>query len=121
MKLKETCGLHAEAVSAAELMHGPLALAGAAFPVVIFSQRDAASASLAQLGAELVAAGVPVISAGPAKIEGALTLPTMNGINPFAQPATLIQSFYPLAEGIARARGHDPDRPPRLKKVTETR
>ena len=75
LKLKETCGLHAEAVSAAELMHGPLALAGAAFPVVIFSQRDAASASLAQLGAELVAAGVPVISAGPAKIEGALTLP----------------------------------------------
>ena len=45
----------------------------------------------------------------------------MNGINPFAQPATLIQSFYPLAEGIARARGHDPDRPPRLTKVTETR
>jgi len=27
LKFKETCGLHAEAVSAAELMHGPLALA----------------------------------------------------------------------------------------------
>jgi len=31
LKFKETCGLHAEAVSAAELRHGPMALVGAAF------------------------------------------------------------------------------------------
>ena len=31
-----------------------------------------------------------------------------------------IQSFYPMVEAIARARGRDPDRPPHLNKVTRT-
>src|SRR5262249_36984162 len=42
VKLKETCGLHAEAQSSAELMHGPMALAAPDFPVLMFSQRDQA-------------------------------------------------------------------------------
>ena len=42
LKLKETCGIHAEALSAAELMHGPLTLAGPNFPVLVFSQHDEA-------------------------------------------------------------------------------
>ena len=35
-------------------------------------------------------------------------------------PIAMVQSFYPLAERVARARGRDPDRPPHLSKVTET-
>jgi glucosamine--fructose-6-phosphate aminotransferase (isomerizing) len=35
-------------------------------------------------------------------------------------PIALLQSFYPLVERAARARGRDPDAPPHLKKVTET-
>ena len=31
-----------------------------------------------------------------------------------------IQSFYRLANALAIARGYDPDRPPHLRKVTET-
>jgi glucosamine--fructose-6-phosphate aminotransferase (isomerizing) len=44
-----------------------------------------------------------------------------DGLHAFAQPIALVQSFYPLAEALARARGHDPDHPPHLMKVTETR
>jgi glucosamine--fructose-6-phosphate aminotransferase (isomerizing) len=40
LKLKETCGLHAEAFSAAEVLHGPMALVEARFPVLIFAQGD---------------------------------------------------------------------------------
>ncbi len=121
LKLKETSGIHAESLSAAEMKHGPLRLAGADFPVVVFSQRDEALAELTETGADLAARGVPVIAAGPADIPRALTLPGARGIHPFAQPLTTIQSFYPLAEAVSRARGHDPDRPPHLSKVTETR
>lgn len=121
LKFKETCSIHAEAMSSAELKHGPMALAGPDFPVMVFSQRDAALAGLAELGSELVQRGVPVISAGPAAIDGALTLPAASGLDPFAQPIALVQSFYPLVEALARARNRDPDRPPHLKKVTETR
>ena len=120
LKLKETGGLHAEAGSSAELRHGPMAIAGPDFPVLVFSQNDAALQGLADLGTELAARGVPVIAAGPAEVPGALRLPAGEGVDPFAQPIALIQSFYPLAEAVARARGRDPDRPPHLRKVTET-
>ena len=40
LKLKETCGLHAEAFSAAELRHGPMALVRAGFPIFAFLQND---------------------------------------------------------------------------------
>ena len=121
LKLKETCGLHAEAMSAAEIMHGPLTLAGPDFPVVLFSQNDEALGSLSDLAASLTARGVKVFAAGPVKAEGAMRLSTASGLHPFAQPIALVQSFYPLAEALARARGHDPDHPPHLMKVTETR
>jgi glucosamine--fructose-6-phosphate aminotransferase (isomerizing) len=35
-------------------------------------------------------------------------------------PISIIISFYLLVEAIARARGHDPDNPRNLEKVTET-
>ena len=120
LKLKETCGIHAEAISAAELKHGPLALAGPEFPVMLFSQHDGAREGIAALAAELAGRGVPVVTAGPATAQGALALATVPGMHAFAEPIALIQSFYPLAEAVARARGHDPDRPPHLRKVTET-
>ncbi|HEX3677636.1 MAG TPA: SIS domain-containing protein, partial [Sphingomicrobium sp.] len=34
LKLKETCGIHAEAISAAEILHGPIAIVGPGFPVL---------------------------------------------------------------------------------------
>jgi glucosamine--fructose-6-phosphate aminotransferase (isomerizing) len=120
LKFKETSGLHAEALSAAELKHGPLALAGPDFPVLLFSQHDGAAEGSAALAAELTGRGVPVVAAGPATAAGALDLPTVGGVHPFAEPIALIQSFYPLVEALARARGRDPDRPPHLRKVTET-
>ena len=120
LKLKETCGIHAEALSAAELMHGPLTLAGPDFPVLVFSQHDEAYQSVADLIASLHARDVPVIAAGPTPGGGSLALPCDPSLNPFVTPITLIQSFYPLVERVARLRGRDPDAPPHLKKVTET-
>lgn len=119
LKLKETCGIHAEALSAAELMHGPLTLAGPDFPVLVFSQHDEAYQSVADLIDTLSARGVPVVAAGPMP-GGCLMLPCDPSLNPFLTPPALIQSFYPLLDRIARERGRDPDRPPHLLKVTET-
>lgn len=120
LKLKETAGLHAEALSAAELMHGPLALAGADFPVLMFVQPDEAEAGLIDLADDLRRRGVPLVVAGARPVAGAVHLPLAPDIDALAAPLVLLQSFYPLAEAAARARGHDPDRPPHLRKVTET-
>jgi len=64
LKFKETCALHAEAVSAAELRHGPMALVRPGFPLLLFTQNDASRAGVAQLAAELVAQGANVLIAG---------------------------------------------------------
>ena len=118
LKLKETCGLHAEAVSAAELRHGPLALVKAGFPVLIFSQNDEARASIETLAMELVTRHATVMIAG-SRCAQALQL-AAEPAHPVIEPMLLIQTFYRLANALSLSRGLDPDHPPHLHKVTET-
>ena len=118
LKLKETCALHAEAVSAAELRHGPMALVGAGFPLLVFSQNDESRAGILALAAELRAQGAQVLLAG-AHVANTLQLPTEEA-HPVIEPLLFAQSFYRMANTLSLARGLDPDAPPHLRKVTET-
>jgi glucosamine--fructose-6-phosphate aminotransferase (isomerizing) len=118
LKLKETCGLHAEAFSSAEVKHGPMALVRAGFPVLLFTQRDETRVGIQELSAEFAARGARVLIAG-ADAAGAISLPVI-ATHPVIEPLLAIQSFYRMANELALARGLDPDRPPHLNKVTET-
>ena len=118
LKLKETCGLHAEAFSSAEVKHGPMALVRAGFPVLMFTQRDDTRAGIQELAAEFASRGARVLLAG-AEAGGAVSLPVI-ATHPVIEPLLSIQSFYAMANTLALARGLDPDRPPHLHKVTET-
>ena len=118
LKLKETCGLHAEAFSAAELQHGPMALVGPDFPLLVFRQSDATEDSIDATVADMRARGADVLVAGTAA-DGAIALPAP-AAHPAIEPMLQIQSFYRAAASLSVARGFDPDRPPHLSKVTET-
>ncbi len=118
LKFKEACGLHAEAFSAAELRHGPMALVHDGFPVLAFMQRDETREGIVALAIELRDVGAKVVLVG-CELPGLLALPTLQG-HPAIEPLLMIQSFYRLANGLALARGRDPDRPPHLSKITET-
>jgi glucosamine--fructose-6-phosphate aminotransferase (isomerizing) len=118
LKFKETCRLHAEAFSSAEVRHGPMALVQPGFPVLVLSQRDESESGLSEVAIELQSRGATVLSAGPAQSCGQ-TLPFVD-THPILQPLLLTQSFYRMVEQLARARGLDPDHPPHLRKVTET-
>ena len=118
LKFKETCGLHAEAFSAAEVKHGPMALVGPGFPVLMLSQHDESRGGIEALANEFVSRGADVLLAG-AEVSGALTLPTVAS-HPVIEPLLMIQSFYRMASSLAVARGFNPDQPPHLNKVTET-
>ena len=118
LKLKETCGLHAEAFSAAEVKHGPMALVRLGFPVLMLSQNDESRAGIVELANDFVERGAEVLVAG-IEVEHALSLPTV-AADPAIEPMLLIQSFYRMANALAFARGFDPDKPPHLNKVTET-
>jgi glucosamine--fructose-6-phosphate aminotransferase (isomerizing) len=118
LKCKEACGLHAEAFSAAEVRHGPQALLQDDFPALLLTQDDESRAGIETLASDLVARGVEVLIAGGA-VKGATALPSI-ATHPLIEPLLLAQSFYRLCPGLATARGHDPDRPPHLTKVTRT-
>jgi glucosamine--fructose-6-phosphate aminotransferase (isomerizing) len=120
LKLKETCGIHAEAFSGAEVRHGPMALIEPGYPVLIFAPRGPAQAGLLALAEDLRARGAQVLLAAPAGTPGA-SLALVPAADEDLDPITAIQSFYPAVEALARARGADPDRPPHLAKVTTTR
>ncbi len=120
LKLKETCGLHAEAFSAAEVRHGPMTLVGPDFPVLFFAQHDATADGTLALAREFRARGATVwIASGDQELPGAL--PLADTAHPACTPLVAIRNFYRAANALALARGRNPDLPPHLKKVTETR
>ncbi|MCF3973357.1 SIS domain-containing protein [Paracoccus salsus] len=119
LKLKETSGIHAEAYSAAEVLHGPAAIVQASFPVLALGVEDAALPHVVGTAERLAAQGAEVFVTG-ADAKGATRLPSVPDLHPMVAPLVLIASFYACVEGLARRRGFDPDTPPYLRKVTET-
>jgi glucosamine--fructose-6-phosphate aminotransferase (isomerizing) len=116
-KLKETCLIHAEAFSSAEVLHGPNELAGEGFPVVLFRSEDAGDASVQEAARRLAAQGAPVIMAGGGELG---TLPVPRAPHPSLAPILQIQAFYRMANALACNRGHNPDQPRHVQKVTHT-
>jgi glucosamine--fructose-6-phosphate aminotransferase (isomerizing) len=119
LKLKETCALHAEAFSAAEVMHGPLELVDETFPVLAFSAQDRSRPGFVGALDRLRAQGAALMAVEPGD-DAPGRLPYADPGHPLLEPVTMIQAFYRCAEQVARLRGRDPDRPRSLKKVTET-
>jgi len=120
LKFKETCGMHAEAYSAAEVMHGPLALVTPGFPVLALAARDKSEPSMAETADQLSAKGAAIFATSDL-VSAARRLPFAATGHPLTDPLALVVSFYLFVEAFARHRGLNPDVPRNLKKVTETR
>ncbi len=114
LKFKETCGLHAEAYSSAEVKHGPMALVGPGFPVLVFEQPDETGAGTRALAEEFRARVRRCGWPRPVAI--------CRWQRPRIRRAPLltVQSFYRAINALALQRGNNPDLPPHLNKVTET-
>ncbi|MDI7862311.1 SIS domain-containing protein [Rhizobiaceae bacterium n13] len=120
LKFKETSGMHAEAYSAAEVLHGPVALVEKTFPVLALAARDAAESSVVDVADGLAAKGAFAYVTSD-RAQSAKRLPYIKTGHPLTDALTLILPFYGFVESWSRARGLDPDAPVALKKVTETR
>ncbi len=118
LKLKETCGIHAEAFSAAEIRHGPMALIGTDFPLLVLRQSDESGEGTDELVRDVIERGASVFIAG-GTAGGAVALPVPSA-HPLVEPMLQIQALYRAANELSLIRGLDPDRPPHLTKVTET-
>ena len=120
LKFKEVCGIQAEAFSGAEVRHGPMALIEENYPLLVFAPRGPVHASLTALADDLRRRGARVLLAAPRETPGC-DLPLVATDAEDLDPIAAVQSFYPMVEALARARGLDPDAPRHLAKVTVTR
>lgn len=120
LKFNETTGIFAAAFSIAEVAHGPMALVERDFPILVFPPHDRAAAGTEALIADFAARGADIAVAGGG-LPGTRTLPLADGLHPATAPIAMIQAFYRMINAVALARGRNPDRPPSLNKVTETR
>lgn len=119
LKFKETCNIQAESYSAAEVMHGPVAVVTEGYPVLGLAARDAAEASVADMAHKLAGQGALAFLTS-ARPGAAKALPFAPTGHPLTDPLALIVSFYGFVEALSRHRGFNPDVPKALKKVTET-
>lgn len=122
LKIKETSLLGAEPYSVADLLHGPVAMIGDGFVVLLISPRGKAHGDAAKIVKMVRERNARLISISDdpallAEAELALPLPEMpEWLSPIAA-AVAGQLF---AGALARHRGSDPDKPPGLSKVTLT-
>lgn len=119
LKFKETCQIHAESYSSAEVLHGPVSIVDGGFPVIALGAKDEAETALAAVADEIAAKGATVFATSD-KVQKATPLPAVRTGHALTDPIALIASFYAMVEQTAAARGINPDTPRHLKKVTET-
>lgn len=116
LKLQETSGIMAHGFSTADFRHGPIAVCGALTPALLLAGTEPTAEDTRTLGNELRNQHTPVHVFGTGDGSGArwarlghageCLLATIRG--------------QQLARSIALLRGHDPDHPPGLNKVTLT-
>jgi glucosamine--fructose-6-phosphate aminotransferase (isomerizing) len=118
LKLKEVSYLHAEAYSASELKHGPLALISAETPTLIVMPRDDLFRKNVSTIEEIRARRGPVVvvtHAGdmPVTVDGVFEVPASV---PELDPILLNIPLQLLAYHVALRKGRDIDRPRNLAK-----
>jgi glutamine---fructose-6-phosphate transaminase (isomerizing) len=118
LKLKEVTGILAEGYSAADLLHGPVAVVEQGFPVLTFVAPGPARASMEELRAVLDRRGARVFLVGE---DPTADLPVPGGIpEPLATIPVAVRAQQ-LAYSLGLRKGLDPDVPEGLTKVTFTR
>jgi glucosamine--fructose-6-phosphate aminotransferase (isomerizing) len=124
LKLKELAYVLADAYSAADFQHGPIAVVERGFPVLAVAPAGAVlSDELALLGRlrDEYGAEVLVLSddeAALALASSAVRLPA--GVPEWVMPLVSIVPAQLYCYHLARAKGYDPDAPRTLHKVTRT-
>jgi len=123
LKVKETCYLAAMPFSAADLMHGPIAVVEPRFPVLLYAAPGKTLAGMLALDAELRRRGAEtfVVADPRTPVPGsATTLRVPLAVPEELTPLVAVLPGQLLALHLSLARGLDPDSPRGLSKVTRT-
>jgi glucosamine--fructose-6-phosphate aminotransferase (isomerizing) len=122
LKLKETGRIFADGFSTADLLHGPVAVAGPELPSLAIRPDGAAGRAVDDALAIALRRGIVPWTIGGTEV--AARTRSLVVAPDLAEPLTPLAYVLPgflVAEATARARGRDPDAPAGLTKVTRTR
>ncbi len=121
LKLKESSRVVAEALSSADLLHGPIALVERGFPVIVTAPPGRTLPHVTNLlrGLRRRHAQTIVLSSAQQLLDVAVVPVRLPPVSKEAlTPHVYIVPLQLLAYHVARLRGLDPDRPRGLRKVT---
>lgn len=140
LKLKEMASLFADGYSGADLLHGPIVLAGPEVPAIVVRQAGAIGAVLDPVIERLAAAGSPVVrilapdpsaptapaiaaaaTPGAPRAGAVIDIRLPVAVDELVGPLLHIVPGQLLAVEVAVRRGREPDAPIGLTKVTQTR
>jgi glucosamine--fructose-6-phosphate aminotransferase (isomerizing) len=117
LKIEETTAILSTAFSAADLRHGPIAVASTGLPVLALAHPGPAAADVLSLAADLSGRGASVKVAGPVPGSSARWA---TDVPEALAPVLAVVRSQQLALELARRYGRDPDSPRGLTKVTVT-
>ncbi|MFT6898418.1 MAG: glucosamine--fructose-6-phosphate aminotransferase (isomerizing) [Paraglaciecola sp.] len=116
LKLKEVCGIHGEAFSSAEFLHGPITLVAKQLMLVNIEIEDETFVHHKKQVDEVISRGGVVVTL---KVDPNDTFKD-NKIHDRLVPLAIMLRFYLDIEQIAQQMGLNPDEPVGLNKVTQT-
>lgn len=122
LKLAETTYIRAHAFSAADFLHGPIAVVGDGYPCFLFAPAGKGLAPMRQVADQLIERGgeLIILSNDDDLLARATTALPIPPVDEFLSPLVGIVAAQLFAHDLALAKGRNPDAPRGLKKVTET-
>jgi glucosamine--fructose-6-phosphate aminotransferase (isomerizing) len=119
LKIQELAGAFTRAISAAEILHGPIAAANTSTGALVLSDEHVTQPSCLSAWQALRERGAEMVWLG-ASPEGILERYRIEHSEPLLRYLGLQLAGYRLAFELARERGRDPDAPSGLMKATKT-
>lgn len=119
LKLKETCGIHGEAFSTAEVRHGPCEIVDRSFLVIALALPGSGDEDVILAARELEQQGARVVLLATGREGVSASLPPINDSR--LSPIVALQLLYPWMARASKALGRDPDHPRIIKnKIIKT-
>jgi glucosamine--fructose-6-phosphate aminotransferase (isomerizing) len=124
LKLKELNYLIAESYSSADFMHGPIAVVGSGFPAMVVAPSGRMFDTMRGFSLELRSRGAELLIISDSRdllAEATTPLPLPVGVPEWLSPIVAVIPGQLFAMHLTLVKGHDPDQPLGLQKVTLTR
>jgi len=124
LKVMETCSVVAESRSVADFLHGPIAVVGPGFPVLLIEAAGPTLGDMRALAGRLTELGAGVVTLTDRARGGGeadTVVRVLTGLPEMLTPIPFAVAGQLLALRMALRLGLDPDRPRGLRKVTVTR